>query len=67
MFEMIMRELDPTIPEMAVLSPKLKLMLAMATGWSKLVRKKPPIVGEVLLKETIGMLAAGYRIHEGLQ
>lgn len=67
LFEAIMREVEPAIPELLVLSSKLKLMLAMATGWSKLVRKKPPIVGEVLLKQTIGMLVTGYRIYEGLQ
>ena len=61
--EVVMREIKPSLPELAVLSPKIKLMLGMATAWSKLVGKEPPVVGEILLHEILGMLAKGYRSY----
>jgi glyoxylase-like metal-dependent hydrolase (beta-lactamase superfamily II) len=64
--EVIMREINPSLPDLTVLSLKIKLMLALATAWSKLVGKEPPAVGEVLLHEILGMLATGYRTYKGL-
>jgi hypothetical protein len=63
--EAILSEIQPGIPDLAVISPKIKVMLGLARGWSRLVRRDPPIVGEIMLHEIVGMLADGYRTYRG--
>jgi glyoxylase-like metal-dependent hydrolase (beta-lactamase superfamily II) len=67
MSEAIMTKLSPSVPDLTPVSPKIRLLLGLATGWSRLVGKSPPVVGEILLRQVVEMLATGYRVQQGLQ
>ncbi len=64
MLEVIKKEVIPATVELEILSSKLKVLYGLVTGWSKPTRKSPPPVSELLLKETLGMLATGYETYQ---
>lgn len=61
--ETVMREISPGIPEISILSPKIKVLFALMTGGRKLVGKRPQSLGELLLRGIIEQLTTGYRMY----
>jgi glyoxylase-like metal-dependent hydrolase (beta-lactamase superfamily II) len=64
MFEAVMREIKLDIPEIRLLSLKLKLLYALMSGWGRLFRRRPRPIGELLLRRILEQLAAGYWAYE---
>ena len=62
--ENVMRESSLGIPEIRILSPKIKVLFALMTGGRKLVGKRPQPLGELLLRGIIEQLTTGYRMHK---
>lgn len=66
MLETVMREINPGIPEIKILSLKLKVLFALMTGWRKLARKGYQPIGELLLRGILKQLATGYKAYKKL-
>jgi len=67
MIETVMTKIKPGIPEIKILSLKLKVLFALMTCWQKLVRKDPQPLGVFLLRGILQQLAAGYRAYKKLE
>ena len=64
MLEVVLDEIAPDVPEFRILSFKTKVLFGLMTGWSRLARKKPQHIGELLLRGVLEQLATGYRTHK---
>jgi glyoxylase-like metal-dependent hydrolase (beta-lactamase superfamily II) len=67
MVRTIFAEINPGIPDIKILSPKLKFLFALLNGWRKLSRKEYLPVGVLLLRGIIKQLADGYKIYKHLE
>lgn len=67
MLETVMKVIKPSIPEIKILSLKLKVLFALMTGWQTLVRRKTQPIGVLLLRGILKQLATGYRIYKKLE
>lgn len=65
MVEAVMQEINPGTPEIRIISPKLKVLYGLMTGWSRLTGKTPPPLSSLLLRSILEQLAAGYRTYSG--
>jgi glyoxylase-like metal-dependent hydrolase (beta-lactamase superfamily II) len=65
MTESILNETNTVIPDMNLVSMKLKIGLKILNGVRKLRGKKPLAVADVLLNEVAGWLITGYSIATG--
>lgn len=66
MLETVMGEINPGVPDIKMLSFKLKVLFALMTGWRKLARKGYQSVGVLLLRGILKQLAAGYKTYRKL-
>jgi len=64
MLEAVMTEINPGIPEIKILSLRLRVLFALITGCLKLVRKRPRPVGKLVLSGMLEWLAKGYRMYK---
>jgi len=64
MLETVWKEINPGTPEIRIISPKLKVLYGLLTGWNRLTGKTPPPVSNLLLRSILEQLAAGYRTYE---
>jgi glyoxylase-like metal-dependent hydrolase (beta-lactamase superfamily II) len=64
MIETIMQEISPDVPDIKILSLKLKVLFTLMTTWQKLARKKHQPVGVLLLHGILKQLAAGYKTYK---
>lgn len=64
MTNLIYKETNMVYPDIPILSPKLKVLYGLMSGAKKIVGKKPPHMGEILLTEIIGLLVQGFRIYK---
>jgi glyoxylase-like metal-dependent hydrolase (beta-lactamase superfamily II) len=64
MLEVVLKEIAPGIPEIRILSLKLKVLFGLMTGWRKLVRQRPQPIGELLLRGILEQLAKGYKTYK---
>ena len=65
--ETVMAKIKPGIPEIKILSLKLKVLFALMTGWQKLVRKGSQPLGVLLLRGILEQLATGYKTYKKLE
>jgi glyoxylase-like metal-dependent hydrolase (beta-lactamase superfamily II) len=64
LLETIMREINPGVPDMKLLSLKLRVLFALMTGWRKLARKSYEPVGVLLLRGILKQLTSGYKTYQ---
>jgi glyoxylase-like metal-dependent hydrolase (beta-lactamase superfamily II) len=67
MLDVIIKDVNPTFPDFEIISPKVKALYGLMSGWNRLTRKRTPPIGELLLKNVLGMLATGYRTYHDQQ
>jgi glyoxylase-like metal-dependent hydrolase (beta-lactamase superfamily II) len=65
--EEVIREIDIEIPDIDVLSLKIKVLLALMTGWQKILRKQTQPLGVLLLRGILKQLATGYKMYMKLE
>jgi len=63
MTERVIADIKPGIPEIKILSLKLKVLFSLMTGWQRLVRKPAQPLGELLLRGILKQLADGYKTY----
>jgi glyoxylase-like metal-dependent hydrolase (beta-lactamase superfamily II) len=63
MIEAVMAKIKPGNPDIEIISFKLKVLFALMSGWQKLVWKRTPSLGELLLRGILKQLADGYKTY----
>ena len=63
MVEAVMEKIKPGIPDIKILSLKLKVLFSLMTGWQKLIHKRTQPLGVLLLRGILEQLAAGYETY----
>jgi glyoxylase-like metal-dependent hydrolase (beta-lactamase superfamily II) len=63
----IEKSLNPVYPDFRILSPKLKALAGIAKIAMTIVRKQPPPVGKLLMKEVVEWLVDGFRSYQSTQ
>jgi glyoxylase-like metal-dependent hydrolase (beta-lactamase superfamily II) len=66
MLEVISRGTGLAPIDYDILSPRLRLLFGLMTGWNKLVRKKPQPIGALIARSTLASLITAYKTYENL-
>ncbi len=67
MIKTVLSNIKLGIPEIKILSLKIKVLFVLMTSWQKLARKKPQPLGVLLLRGIIKQLAMGYNTYKKKQ
>ena len=64
--KIIDKEAKPEYPDFKIISTRLRILAMVASGGMKIVRKQPPPVGKLLMKEVIEWLVSGYKAYNNI-
>lgn len=66
MLQVILEEMKLVPKNHEILSPNLKLLFGLVTGWSKLMGRKPQSIGQFLFRGLLQSLIVAYKTYEKL-